>query len=198
VIRKTALSEMAKKTNKSLLLPALFFLLFVVQCGLNIYLLHKGENMKKRLFTIAILFLTLTAFAQERRTPVLSREQQLNKEYCSGLFCTIEGTYIDLENDPAAIGANTYINILDWMRGRVAGLQVYNIRGTLVPFLRNLPAAIFVDEIRMDASFLNALPVNDIAFIKVIRSPYATFWGAPGVVIAIYTKRGEVEEEEEG
>lgn len=180
-----------------MLLPALFFLPSGVQYGLIIYPLHKGENMKKRIITIAILIFSLAAFAQERRSPVLSREQQMDKERCSGLFCTLEGTYLDLENDPAAIGANSYLNILDWMRGRVAGLQVYNIRGTLMPFLRNLPAAVFVDEMRMDAGFLNALPVNDISYIKVIRSPYATFWGAPGGVIAIYTKRGESDEEEE-
>jgi hypothetical protein len=168
-----------------------------MQCGLNIYPLHKGKIMRKSFIMLASLLITLTAIGQERRTPVLSREQELNEAYTNGLFSTMEGTYFDMENDPAAIGANSYLNVLDWLRGRVAGLQVYNVRGTLLPFIRNMPAAIFVDEIRMEAGFLNLLPVNDIAFIKVIKSPYATVWGAPGGVIAIYTKRGEAAEEEE-
>lgn len=147
----------------------------------------------------AILFILFAAVAlgQERGTPFLPRERQLDERYTHGLFSTTEGTYFDLENDPAAIGAITYINVLDWLRGRVAGLQVYNAQGMLVPFIRNMPAAVFVDEMRMNPGFLNALPVNDIAFIKVIKSPYATFWGAPGGVIAIYTKRGKLAEEED-
>ena len=152
--------------------------------------------MKKYLFIAVLFSSTISLFAQERRTAPLSRERSLNDAYTHGLFSTVEGTYFDMENDPAALAANGYRNVLDWMRGRVAGLQVYDIRGTLVPFIRAMPAAVFVDEMRVDAGFLNLLPVADIGFIKVIKSAYASFWGAPGGVIAVYTKRGEAEEDE--
>lgn len=153
------------------------------------------KTMKKHVFTILILLTGFAAMAQ-RNAPILSREQQLNEKYCTGLFATPDGTYFDLENDASAIGANSYINILDWLQGRVAGLQVYNYRGIKYPFLRNQLAAIYVDEMRMDANFLNLLPVNDIAMIKVIRTPFVGLWGASGGAIAIYTKDGEGEEEE--
>ena len=152
--------------------------------------------MKKTIITLSILVLSIAIFAQAR-TPTLSREERLNKQYCTGLFSTTEGTYFDLENDNNAIGAPSYNNILDWLQGRVAGLQVYSYRNIRVPFLRNSPAAIYIDEIRTDASFLNALPVSDIAMIKVIKTPFIGLWGSPGGAIAIYTKDGEDEEEEQ-
>jgi hypothetical protein len=152
--------------------------------------------MKKSLSILLLLTLAMSGFTQRRNPPPPTRAEELNSRYCSGLFCAIDGTYFDMENDPAAIGAPAYFNILDWLQGRVAGLQVLQFRNVRIPYLRNQPAAIFLDEMRISPDFLNALSVNDIAFIKVMRSPVANFWGAPGGVIAIYTKRGEADEEE--
>lgn len=125
-----------------------------------------------------------------------SREAELNKKYTTGLFSIPDADYFDLENDPAATSALSYLNVLHWLQGRVAGLQVYHFRDVPVPFIRNSPAAIFVDEMRMDPGYLNLLPIADIAMIKVMKSPTALLWGATGGAIAIYTKRGEAEEEE--
>ena len=97
-----------------------------------------------------------------------------------------------------AIGANSYLNILDWLQGRVAGLQIRHFRTLRIPFLRNRPAAVFVDEMRVDPGFLDLLPIADIGMVKIMRTPYAPFRGAPGGAIAIYTKRGEGEEEYSG
>jgi hypothetical protein len=64
--------------------------------------------------------------------------------------------------------------------------------------IRGSVATIFVDEIRMDASFLNSLAVNDIGMIKVIKGPFAGAIGnGGGGTIAIYTIRGEDDDEEE-
>jgi outer membrane receptor protein involved in Fe transport len=152
--------------------------------------------MKKSIFTILVLLLTTAVFAQAY-LPSSARAEQLNKQYCSGLFSTPEAVYFDLESDAAVYGANSYFNVLDWMQGRVAGLQVYNYRGLKIPVIRNQMAAVYLDEMRVDYGMLNALPVNDIAMIKVIKTPFAGLWGAPGGAIAIYTKDGESEEEEE-
>jgi hypothetical protein len=150
----------------------------------------------KQILTIFLLMISTLVLAQPRYSPVLSREEELNNRYTSGLFRTPEGTYFDLENDPNAIAATSYLNVLDWLQGRVAGLQVRTYRNVRIPLIRNQQAAIFVDEIRVDPGFLNLLPVNDIGMIKVMKTPFAGFWNAPGGAIAVYTKKGEENEED--
>jgi outer membrane receptor protein involved in Fe transport len=90
-----------------------------------------------------------------------------------------------------------YLNILDWLQGRVAGLQVYTARNNdRIPYIRNSRAGIYVDEIYRDADFLNSLPVTDIAMIKIIKGPFAGGFNSPGGVIAIYTIGTDDEGEE--
>lgn len=153
----------------------------------------------KKLFLSAIVFITaITAFGQTRVSQYKTIEQKLNEEYCSGLFKSADGTYFDMLNDKTAIGANSYLNILSWLQGRVAGLQIYQTKSNLlVPYIRNSPAGIYVDEIYRDPDFLNILPVTDIAMIKVIKGPFLGAFNSPGGVIAIYTIGTEEEEEEE-
>lgn len=152
--------------------------------------------MKQIILIASFLFLGVSAFAQVFR-PLPSREAELNKKYTTGLFSIPDADYFDLENDAATSGAIAYLNVLDWLQGRVAGLQIHSIRNVPVPFIRNSPAAVFVDEIRVDPGYLNLLPVADIAMIKVMKTPAALFWSAPGGAIAIYTKKGEAEEGED-
>lgn len=151
----------------------------------------------KKIFLIAALFMAgFTAMSQVK----VSRYQKsykeiLNDQYASGMFKTADGTIIDVETE----NVQAYLNILDWLNGRVAGLQVFVSRtGVRVPVIRGSVASIYIDEMRTDASFLNSLSVNDIALIKVIKGPFAGAIGnGGGGVIAIYTLRGEEEEEEE-
>jgi len=153
--------------------------------------------MKKTIFAAGLLFFTIAAFSQTRLKQPKTKEQQLNAQYCSGLFSTPEGTYFDMLDDNTNLSAKGYSNILDWLNGRVAGLQVYTTRGNLrVPFIRNSKAGIYVDEVPVTPDFMNALSVNDIAMIKVIKGPFAGAVNSPGGVIAIYTVRGEDEEED--
>ena len=150
----------------------------------------------KKIFLIAALFSTgFTAISQIS----VSRHQKthkeiLNDQYASGMFKNAEGTVIDVENE----NVQAHFNILDWLNGRVAGLQVLVSRsGTRVPVIRGSVASIYLDEMRMDASFLNSIPVNDIAMIKVIKGPFVGAIGnGGGGVIAIYTFRGDEEGEE--
>src|SRR6187397_1460080 len=151
----------------------------------------------KKIFLITTLFtIGISAFTQVNlsKTPN-SRKEILNEQYASGLFKNAEGTIIDVENE----NVQGYLNILDWLNGRVAGLQIYLTRsGIRVPVIRGSAATIFVDEMRMDPSYLNFLSVNDIAMIKVIKGPFAGAIGnGGGGTIAIYTIRADDEEEEE-
>jgi hypothetical protein len=153
------------------------------------------ERIMRNLILSTIFLITCTALFAQQKYASLSPVEQLNKTYCSPLFSAPDGIYFDFTKDDATLSANAYYNVLDWLQGRAAGLQVRNVGGTSIAFIRNSPAAIFVDEIRIDPSFLNSLPVADVAMIKVIKAP---FIGAPGArsAIAIYTKGGEEEEAE--
>ena len=151
--------------------------------------------MKKALIIFALFTISFATFAQTRVSRPKSQKEILNDQYASGMFKGADGTIFDIENE----NVQAYFNILDWLEGRVAGLQVFVSKsGVRVPVIRQSIATIYVDEIRMDASFLNALSVHDIAMIKVIKGPFAGAIGnGGGGVIAIYTWKGEEEEEED-
>jgi hypothetical protein len=151
--------------------------------------------MKKFFVAAALFTISFATMAQKYTSRAKSPKEILNDRYTSGLFNNAEGTIFDIENE--TLGA--YLNILDWLEGRVAGLQVFVSRsGVRVPVIRGSVATIFVDEMKVDASFLNSLPVNDIGMIKVIKGPFAGAIGnGGGGTIAIYTIRADDEEEEE-
>ena len=151
--------------------------------------------MKKILLIAALFITTLAVTAQTRVSNPKSSKELLNDRYASSLFKNAEGIIFDIQNEHV----QSYFNILDWLQGRVAGLQIYVSRsGIRVPVIRGSIATIFVDEMRMDASFLNSLSVNDIGMIKVIKGPFAGAVGnGGGGTIAIYTIRADDEEEEE-
>ena len=149
----------------------------------------------KKIFLITGLTVASLIGISQTQVSNKSRSEVLNDEYTTGLFKTAHGTIFDMENE----NAQAYFNILDWLEGRVAGLQVFVSRnGARIPVIRGSMATIFVDEMRMDASFLNSISTSDIAMIKVIKGPFAGGVGnSGGGAIAIYTLKGEEEEEEE-
>ena len=151
--------------------------------------------MKRILLIASLITTTISAMAQTRLSNPKNPKELLNDKYASSLFKSADGTIFDLENE--TVGA--YFNILDWLEGRVAGLQVFVSRtGIRVPVIRGSAATIFVDEIRMDPSYLNFLSVNDIAMIKVIKGPFVGAIGnGGGGTIAIYTIKADEEEEED-
>jgi hypothetical protein len=152
--------------------------------------------MKKLILSSAILLSCVAAFSQIQISKVKSKEELLNEKYCSGLFKTPDGTYFDLLNDDATLSVKGYFNVLHWLEGRVAGLQVYVSRTSAhIPYIRNSRAGIYVDEMQVGPEYLNSLSVHDIAMIKVIKGPFAGGFNSPGGVIAIYTIQGEDEEE---
>ena len=148
--------------------------------------------MKKLMLSALIALITFSTFSQTRASQPKTREQQLNEQYCTGLFNTPEGIYFDMQNDDQALSAKGYLNILDWLEGRVAGLQVFISRNNeRIPYIRNSRAGIYVDERLVSPDFLNSLAVDDVAMIKIIKGPFASALNSPGGVIAIYTARGD-------
>jgi hypothetical protein len=121
-----------------------------------------------------------------------TQEEKLNETYCSGLFKSYDGTILDVANNSSAQG---YTNILSWLNGRVAGLQVLTLKNSVqVPFIRNSRASIYVDEILVDPEYLNQLLVSDIAMIKVIKGPFIGNMGNASGAIAIYTIQEDEDE----
>jgi hypothetical protein len=156
--------------------------------------------MKKIVLLVLASLFSVVIFAQRYNGKnYISPQEKLNNEYCTGLFKAYDGTIIDLlDNNESAL---SYLNILNWLDGRVAGLQIYYTWDRIpVPFIRNTRASIFVDEIPVSPQFLNDLPIADIAMIKIIKGPFAGDVGnGSGGVIAIYTvKEGDKDGGTEG
>ena len=152
--------------------------------------------MKKVFLFILVFSFCVAAFGQVRIAPQKTKDEILNETYCTGLFSTLDAVYFDLLDDKVSGTVVGYQNVLDWLQGRVAGLNVYSSKyNRRIPFIRNQRAGVFVDEIPVDYDYLSMLPVTDIAMIKVIKGPFAHPLAGTGGTIAIYTVRGGDEEE---
>lgn len=149
--------------------------------------------MKKMFVCLLLITGSLLTFGQKYSAQrKLTPQEKLNEQYCSGLFKLAEGTILEVADNQTAQG---YLNILDWLDGRVAGLRIYSSwSGVRLPVIRGSQAKIYVDEMAVDANYLNLLPISDIGIIKVIKGPEASIFGASGV-IAIYTINDEDEED---
>jgi hypothetical protein len=145
---------------------------------------------------IALLsFITLSLSAQSYRGSQQKQtaEEKLNDLYCTGLFHSTDGTILDVTS---SISSRGYFNILEWLQGRVAGLQIQTSRsGILYPVIRGNVPGVYVDEMPVPINYLSFLNVNDIAIIKVIKTPFYGGFNGGGGAIAIYTIGTEEEDE---
>lgn len=123
--------------------------------------------------------------------------EELQERYTTGLFSGNANSIVDLVNN----GDETtpYRNIFDYLQFRVPGLQVsqdgldYTIsyrQMATVSSMGSFPMTLYLDEIETDASFISAIPANQIALVKVFSSFAGAVGNAPGGVMAIYTKKG--------
>jgi hypothetical protein len=119
------------------------------------------------------------------KTPV----DKFDEENSSGYF----------KNDRAQVfsGLNGefsgFISILDYLNGRVAGLNIQKNTEEFGEYLvvwRNEPTAFFVDEVPVDVQTIFSFPPSEIAMVKVFAPPFmGVVLGAGGGAIAIYSKR---------
>lgn len=119
-----------------------------------------------------------------------TKQEQLEEKYSSAMFSGgISSRFLDLSDETT--GAQ---NIFDYIQGRIAGVNV--IRNDMGEYtvsyrdggLGNNRLQLYLDEVQTDAAFIEAIPVNQIAFVKLM----GTFIGAPGGggALAIYLKKG--------
>lgn len=86
-----------------------------------------------------------------------------------------------------------FISILDYLNGRVAGLNIQKNTEEFGEYLvvwRNEPTAFFVDEVPVDVQTVFSFPPSEIAMVKVFPPPFlGLIHGAGGGAISIYSKR---------
>ncbi|POY38962.1 hypothetical protein C3K47_00210 [Solitalea longa] len=98
-------------------------------------------------------------------------------------------------DDIAKSSAISSGNLLDAIRGRVAGVQVIGndvlIRGPNTIFGSTSPLVV-LDGTETDVGWLSMINPNDVATIDFLKGPSAAIYGSRGAngVIAVYTKRG--------
>lgn len=122
--------------------------------------------------------------AAKARRPV----DLLDEKYATGLFKRPSDYQYDMINDPWAKNA---INIFEFLKQMVPGLQVQYRDGLPVLNWRGGSPSLFLDETNMRAEMINDIPVQDIAYVKVYRPPFfGAAGGGRGGAIAIYTRKG--------
>lgn len=139
----------------------------------------------ERVFNEKSKLLQEVVIQYRRRTPT----EQLEDQLVTGLFRTANAVLFDFINDEQS-SVMSYNNILEWLNGRVAGLQISRSNGVVVATMRGGRPAMFVDEMQVDEETIASLNVSDIAMIKVIRGVFLGSAGGSEGAIAIYTKRG--------
>lgn len=121
-----------------------------------------------------------------------SKVQELNDKLSSGMFKSMNENVFDLVNENQ--DAMSAQNILQWLQGRVAGLQIQMQNGNYVPVIRGSQVGLYLDEMPVDASAISSLPVTNIAMVKVIKGPFlGGIGGGGGGAVAIYTRRGDTQ-----
>jgi hypothetical protein len=112
-----------------------------------------------------------------------------NQTYSTGLFQDMNERVLSLLDDPSA---NSGGDIFQYLQGRVAGLQINNpFGGDPTAKLRGDNMYFYLDEIRVEGSNLSAVPISDIAIVKVYPPPFFGNPGGGGGAIGIYTRRGD-------
>jgi hypothetical protein len=114
--------------------------------------------------------------------------KKLNDEISSSLFKSSNEVVFDFVNDNNGLNAST--NIIQWLQGKVGGLQIKYQSPNYIPVLRGETIKVYLDEMPIDLDQIQSISMSDIAMIKVIKGFFiGTFGGSDGA-IAIYTRRG--------
>ena len=119
----------------------------------------------------------------KKKAPV----QVMDEKYTSGLFKGGDGYQFDLVNDPLA---GTYMNIFNYLQGKVAGLQINTTSNPPTLSWRGGSPAVYLDEMQTDLDMISGIPVTDVAYVKVFRPPFMGGVGGGNGAIAIYTRKG--------
>lgn len=117
-----------------------------------------------------------------------SRVDEMEDRYTSGLFQGGNARSFNLADDPTV---NAYQDIIQFLQGKVAGLQISGGNGNYSVSRRGGSPAFFLDEMPADMDLLTTIPVSDVALVKVFDPPFmGAALGGSGGAIAVYTRKG--------
>lgn len=119
---------------------------------------------------------------------IKSKQELMDEQYTSGMFSGGDAQTFIMEDDIASQGA---LSVLNYLQGRVAGLQITGNGAQMSMSWRGGSPSLFLNEMQSDVSMIQNLSMADVAMVKVFRPP---FMGAPGGgsggAVAVYTKKG--------
>ena len=105
------------------------------------------------------------------------------------LYGATGGTVVDFANLPTA---QSGVNILQLLQGRVAGLSVSGSPPNITVQIRNLGTPQFIlDGQKVDIDAVMNLSASEVEQIEVFKGNQAAIFGNNGGAIAIYTKRAD-------
>jgi hypothetical protein len=117
-----------------------------------------------------------------------TKKEQMDEEYTSGLFSKGDAYTFILDDDISARGS---LSVLNYLQGKVAGLQINVVGDQASLSWRGGTPSLFVNEMQSEVQTVQSLQMNDVALIKVFRPPFfGAQGGGTGGAIAVYTKKG--------
>ncbi|MCU7616859.1 hypothetical protein NZ698_06595 [Chryseobacterium sp. PBS4-4] len=117
------------------------------------------------------------------------KTQKLNDQLSSPMFKSANEMVFDFVNENNGMGA---INVVQWLQGRVPGLQINSQGGNTTATMRGGNVEIFLDEMKIDGSLVSTISVPEVAMIKVVRGFFMGSSGGGNGAILIYTRRGGI------
>ena len=156
------------------------------------YHIHLNDALERELqFYQGKVLSTVTVKGKSKSTV-----EEMDKRYTSGLFSGGDAREFDLINDPFA---HTSLDIFQYLRGKVAGLQINTTTDPPTLSWRGGTPQLFMDEMPATPDLISSVPVADVAYVKVFQPPFiGAAGGGAGGAIAIYTRKGGDEKEEPG
>jgi len=124
-----------------------------------------------------------------------SPTEKLNDELSSAMFQSPSETIFDFVNDKLLSSGSP--DILLWLEGRVAGLQIKRDGADIDALIRNKKVDVYLDENKIDLEILRGLNVANIAMIKVVRDDFFGGFGNSNGAILVYTRNGNTVSEQD-
>lgn len=117
-----------------------------------------------------------------------SPTEKLNNELSSAMFQSPSETIFDFVNDKTLSSGSP--DVLLWLEGRVAGLQIKRDGPDADATIRNKKVDIYLDESKTEIDFIRGLTISNIAMIKVVKDGFFGSSGNSSSAILIYSKNG--------
>jgi len=118
---------------------------------------------------------------------VTAKREAVPRDDPRRLYGATGGTVIDFANEPAA---QSGMNILQFLQGRVAGLTISGNPPNMTAQIRNSGTPLFIlDGLKVDIDVISTLTSADVESVEIFKGSEAAIFGGSGGAIAIYTKR---------